>query len=82
MIVPVKKHWSKKRIDKEIQKTWDKYSNSIKPENKTYFSFSTPLIIDNYAIVTLNQSVRGASYIYKKTNGIWKQILTFRRWVN
>lgn len=78
VILPVKKHWSKSRIDKEVQKTWEKYSNSIKAENKTYFSFSTPLIIDNYAIITLNQSGSGASYIYKNTNGVWKQILIFK----
>ncbi len=38
VIIPIKSHWSKKRIDKEIQKTWDKYLKSIKTENKTYFS--------------------------------------------
>ena len=82
VIVPVKKYWSEKRIDREIHKAWEKYSNSIEKENKTYFRFSTPLIVNNYALVTLNQSGRGATYIYKNTNGIWKQLLIFRRWIS
>ena len=75
VIVPVKKFWSKKRIDREIHKAWETYSNSIDKENKTYFRFSTPLIVNNYAIINLNQSGSGATYIYKNTNGIWKKII-------
>lgn len=82
VIIPIKKHWSKKRIDKEIKKVWTNYSNSIKIENKIYFFFSTPIIVDNYAIITLNQTGRGATHIFKKEGDIWKEIFVFERWIS
>lgn len=82
VIVPIKKSWGRKKIDKEIEKTWDERSKNVKAENKIYFRFSTPLIINDYAIITLNQSGRGASYLYKYIDGFWTQIFIFKRWVS
>lgn len=83
-IVPIKHSWSDKRRNKEIKKAWTKYSNSIKTEDKIYYGFSTPFFSDNYlyAIVTLNQSGRGATHIFKKVDNKWTEIFVFRRWVS
>ena len=84
VIVPVKNSWGDKRRNKEIKKAWTKYSNSIKAEDKIYYRFSTPIFSDNelYAIVTLNQSGRGATHIFKKVNNRWTEIFMFGRWVS
>jgi hypothetical protein len=84
LIVPVKTSWSDKRINKEIDKAWIKYFNSKKPEERLYFRFSTPIFSDNglWAIVTLNQSDRGATHIFKKVEGKWIDVLLFGRWIS
>lgn len=81
VIVPIKKNWSNKKIEKEIEKAWKARVKYVKVENQIYFRFSTPIIIDNYAIITLNQGHTGASYIYKYIEESWIQIFTFRRWI-
>jgi hypothetical protein len=84
VIVPVKNSWGDKRRNKEIKKAWAKYSNSIRTEDKVYFKFSTPIFSDNglYSIVTLNRSDRGATYVFKKVDNKWNEIILIRRWVN
>lgn len=84
VIVPVKKSWGVKRRNKEIKRAWTNYSNSVRTEDKDYYRFSTPIFSDNelYAIVTLNQSGRGATYIFKKVDNKWTEIFLFKRWVS
>lgn len=84
VIVPAKSTWSDKRRSKEIEKAWVKYSDSKRPEDKVYFRFSTPIFSDNglYVIITLNQSDRGATYIFKKIGDKWVEIFLFRRWIS
>jgi hypothetical protein len=83
VIVPVKSSWGDKRKNKEIKKAWIKYSNSIRTEDKIYFTFSTPFFSDTklYAIVALNYSSGGAKYIFKKVDNKWTEIFMFGRWM-
>jgi hypothetical protein len=80
MVTPVKKHWSKNRLNKEIAKAWAKYYNSIKAEDRIYYRFSTPLIFNNYAIITMDAPLEGATYIFLKVNNVWKNIFILNRW--
>jgi hypothetical protein len=84
VIVPLKSSWSHKRRNKEIKKAWASYTNSVRIEDRTYFSFSTPIFSHNklYAIVTLNQSYDGATYIFKKVDDKWTEIFMLGRWVS
>lgn len=80
IIVPVKRYWSEKRINKETEKAWEDYSNSVKTENKVFFQFSTPIFVDNYAIISLNTSGGGSQCIFKKINDKWERIFIVTGW--
>lgn len=83
IVVPVKKHWDQQRIQKECENASSKYIKSMKQEDKTYFWFSKPLISKNgFAIITLNEGGKGATYIFKKINNNWQNIYTFNYWVS
>jgi len=79
--VPVRKRWSNKRIEKACNKAYEQYVNSIPQEDRVCFDFSTPLFVGDYALVSLNKTGRGATYIFKKVNGSWDKIFVFERWV-
>lgn len=81
LLVRVKKQWDQQRIDKECQDAYNRNSKRINKEDAAYFWFSKPLISKNgYALVTLNQSTGGATYIFKKVDGLWQKIYIFNRW--
>lgn len=80
--VRARTYWSRKKIEKKQTKAWRVYEKSVKYEDKTYFRFSTPIILGYYAIVSLNTSSGGATYVFKKTDGIWKQILIYNVWAS
>lgn len=81
LIVPVKKTWNQKRIQKECESTYSKLTKSIKPEDKTYFWASKPLISKNgYAMLTVNEGAKGATYLFKKIGNQWKNIYVFNKW--
>lgn len=74
IIVPVKKWWSQKRIDKEVEKKWNERNNNIILENKKYFIFSTPIFSPNYeyAIIEIITGGEGSvTYVFKKVNNNW-----------
>lgn len=81
LVIKYKDSWSKRQTQKKIDKAWKKHFNKIKLENRTYNMVSTPLILDNYAIITIRNSNGGENYIYRKLNKKWVQIWSFSRTV-
>ena len=80
-VVRVKKQWDEKRVQQECQHVYNEKSKSIKKEDASYFWFSKPLVSKKgFAIVTLNESDKGATYVFKKTHGQWKKIFVFNHW--
>jgi len=74
VIVPVKERWSKKRVEKEVEKKWGERNQSVELENKKYFKFSTPIFSSDhkYAIIQLvTGGERSITYIFKKVNNYW-----------
>ncbi|NDV47212.1 hypothetical protein D0T49_09160 [Paludibacter sp. 221] len=74
IIVPVKKWWPKKRIEKEIDKKWDEREKNTVLENQKYFEFSTPVFSSNYkyAIIQLiTGGERSMTYVFKKVDNDW-----------
>ena len=84
LIVPVKYRWNKKRRKKEIEKVSAKYDETIRKEDKICYWFSTPIISQNrlYAMVGLGTTYTGATHIFKKINGKWKEIFSYQPWVS
>lgn len=81
MIVQVKKNWDEKRIQKECENIYSNFSKNLKAEDKTYFWVSKPLISKNgYAMLTVNEGTKGATYIFKKVGNQWKKIHVFHQW--
>lgn len=78
LVIPVKKHWGQSKLKKEIDKKWNEYEKSIPKENRVYFRFSTPIIIGDYALVTYGKTGSRKSFIYKKVNGFWELIHTYK----
>ena len=83
IVVPVKKSWTKKRIEKETEKKWQEYDAGFKPEDRNIYRFYTPLFSDDklYAIVQLDGSGQGKYIVFKKVNGQWTKIYDFGMWV-
>lgn len=77
LVIKYKHSWSKKQTQRKIDKAWKNHFIKIKLENKTWYMVSTPLISDNYAIITLKDSNGGENYIYKKLHDKWVQIWSF-----
>ncbi|PXV68068.1 hypothetical protein CLV62_10299 [Dysgonomonas alginatilytica] len=74
VIVPVKRWWSKSRIEKETKKKWDERDESTILENKKYFKFSTPIFsLDfRYAIIELiTGGETSTTYVFKKVDNNW-----------
>lgn len=74
VIVPVKKWWSEKRIEKEVEKKWNERDENTILENKKYFIFSTPIFSLNfkYAIIELVTGGEGSTtYVFKKVDNDW-----------
>lgn len=84
LIIRVKESWSQKKIDRVTNKAWRNYYDTIPPEKRTYFRVSTPLFSSNgkYAILQVNKAGSGACYIFQKTDGGWKQVYIFGRWIS
>lgn len=81
VVVRVKKQWDEQRIQKECQDVYNSNLKNIKKEDASYFWFSKPLVSKKgFALVTLNESNKGATYIFKKTDGQWKKIFVFNHW--
>lgn len=81
LTVPVKKHWNNERIDQACDKAYEQYIKRVPREERVYFRFSTPLIIDDYAMVSLNTTGSGATYIFKRINNFWQKIFMLEHWV-
>lgn len=74
IIVPVKRWWSQKRIDREVNKKWDERNDNTILENKKYFIFSTPIFSSNYeyAIIEIITGGEGSvTYVLKKVDNSW-----------
>lgn len=81
LIIPIKKSWNEMRIQKECENAYSKIIKSMKPEDKTYFWVSKPLISKNgYAMLTLNEGTKGATYLFKKVGNQWKNVHVFHKW--
>lgn len=81
LIVPVKNNWDEKRIQKKCNSYYKQFTKSMNLEDKTYFWVSKPLISKNgYAMLTLNEGTKGATYLFKKVNNQWKNIYVFHQW--
>ena len=83
IIVPIRKFWSKKRINKEIQKNKYRQFENLPKEDFEYYYFSTPMFnsTKSYALISVKRINGGSYYIYKKQNGVWIKVLEFLRWV-
>jgi len=58
-----------------------KFTQGVKPEDQTYLWISKPLISKSgFAMLTLNEGAKGATYLFKKIKGQWKNIYTFHQW--
>lgn len=80
-IVRVKKEWDEQRIQRECNDVYSQSAKNLKKEDTTYFWFSKPLVSKKgFALVTLNESNKGATYVFKKTDGQWKKIFVFNHW--
>lgn len=84
LIVPVRKNWSKKKINKKVDKAWKDYEHSIKIEDKVFYCISTPLFSKDkkYSLITLKRNNAGHYLLYKKENDEWIQISDFGWWAN
>lgn len=74
IIVPIKKWWSKKRIEKEVEKKWTERDTNTILENKKHFRFSTPIFSSNqrYAIIEIiTGGERSITYVFEKVNSNW-----------
>lgn len=81
LIVPVKNNWNEKRIQRECNGYYKQFTKSMKLEDKTYFWVSKPLISKNgFAMLTVNEGTKGATYLFKKVNNQWKNIYVFHEW--
>lgn len=80
-VVRVKKQWDEKRVQQERQEVYNEKSKSITKEDAAYFWFSKPLVSKKgFAMVTMNESNKGATYVFKKMDGQWKKIFVFNHW--
>lgn len=84
VIVRVKSSWSRQRKNKEVEKAWLKRATNTRAENKNYYRFSTPIFSEDnrYAVLKINQSAAGATYIFKNIDNQWTEILAFDYWQN
>ncbi|GAB2811151.1 hypothetical protein [Ferruginibacter profundus] len=84
IILPVKKHWGRKKTAKKLVAKREAYAGKIRPEDKNYFSFSAPVFSKDqqFAIVRLNASGYGFSCIFKKTGYVWAKVYLYNRWVS
>lgn len=84
IIVPVKKSWSEKRIQKEINNKWKEHYKNMPSEDIYYYRFYTPLLSEDksYAIVRLDSNSGGSCFIFKKVNGEWIRVYKFRSWIS
>lgn len=84
VIVPVRKNWNEKKINKKVDKAWNEYEKLIKIEDKVFFYISTPLFSKNkkYSLITLKRSNGGNYLLYKKENDKWIKIADFGWWAN
>lgn len=74
VIVPVKKWWSKKRIEQEVEAKWNERNNSTILENKKYFIFSSPVFVANYeyaVIEIITGGEKSTTYVFKKVDDDW-----------
>lgn len=75
--IPIRKTWSSKRIQREIDQTIKTIKDKIPLEDRDYYRFSTPLFAEDYALLKVQSSQGGVSYIFKKTKEKWTKIGTF-----
>lgn len=74
--------WNKKRVEKEINKAWEKHDKE-NIEESVYFNFSKPIFSTDlkYARISIskNKKYRGFEYtaIYKYENGNWKKLIEY-----
>ncbi|WP_143736312.1 hypothetical protein [Moheibacter sediminis] len=80
-VVRVKKEWDEQRIQRECHDVYNQNYKNIKKEDSDYFWFSKPLMSKKgFALITLNESNKGATYVFKKIDGQWKNIFVFNHW--
>lgn len=85
VIVPVKKWWSKKRIEKETKNKWDERHKNTLLENQKYFMFSTPVFSSKYEYAIIQLIVggeRGITYVLKKTDNNWMPLSIIDAYIN
>lgn len=74
VIVPVKKWWSKKRGNREIEEKWAERHNNTKLEDKEYFKFSTSIFSLNYEYAVIEVITGGEGRVicvFKKVDDDW-----------
>lgn len=84
LFLPVRHRWRNKGRQKELAKALASYDATVSEEDRICYRFSTPLLSQDgqYALVTLNETGTGATYVFKKTGGKWREIFVFKRWVS
>ncbi|QEE49940.1 hypothetical protein FUA48_10215 [Flavobacterium alkalisoli] len=77
--IRVKRHWSEKKIDKEIEKQEVVLRKKYKDEEKYIYRISTPTFSEDkkFAYFSLNNRFVQCIYLYKKVNDKWMLIYEF-----
>lgn len=82
-IVRKEKGWGDAEIREASRKEWERYSNSLNPEDKKFYIFSTPLFSKDYqyAVIRVDNATQGKCYVFKKNGEKWTCCLILWRWV-